>query len=199
MKSRKQKEAERTSLEQQKAALQYFNEQIAMQKQQFEMIKPLVQQLISFGIDPVSFLQSAQGQALLQPLQEATAANFEGARTGLIDTLAGSGFSPQSGIGVGPLANLFGQEASQQSANIQNLIAQSLGLGIQGGNLAQGNIALFNPAAVGGVGNQAGQNVIFAPNPGQQLAMAGIGAAGSALGGLFGNPSFMAGGGSTGV
>lgn len=189
-KSTKQKKAEELSLKQQQASLDAFNKAFGLQLKQYESIKPFATMLLNFGIDPVSFLKSPQGQALLRPQQEATAANFEQSRQNLVDLLGATGFSTQSGIGAAPFANLLSDEASQQSANIANLIGQSLGLGLQGANVLQGQQAVFNPTPFGQVGNQAGQNVIYAPNPFNNLLQAGIGAGGAALGGLLQNPKF---------
>ena len=82
---------------------------------------------------------------MLKPLQEATASNFKAARQNLIDTSAGSGFSPGSGMVQGPLANLFSEEANAQSNLMSQLPLQALQLGMQGSNLLAGQQAQFNP------------------------------------------------------
>lgn len=128
------------------------------------LILPFAQQLIGFGIDPVKFLQSPQGQSMLRPLQEATARNFEGARMNLVDSSAGSGFSPGSGMTQGPLANLFAQEAQAQSGNVAGLISQSQNAGIQGANLLNQQQGAILPFA---------QTFSGLPNTGFQLAGAG--------------------------
>lgn len=188
-KSGKQKKAEELSLQQQQLATQAFREDLALRQELFNVIRPFAEQLIQFGIDPVQFLQSPQGQALLRPLQEATAQSFAGARQSLVDVTGARGFAPASGVAAGPFASLFGREAAAQSGNIANLIAQSLNLGLQGGNVLQGQQAVFNPQITGQQATSAGRNVIFAPpGPGFGLLQSGIGAGGVALGGFLGRP-----------
>lgn len=155
----------------------------------FGQIAPLAEMFINFALDPASFLQSAQGQALLAPGQEAISANFEGARQNLFNTLGQTGFSPQSGVGAAPLANLFGQEATAQGQNVQNLIGQALGLGTQGAGLLAQQQQFFDPLRfAGGISQAAGTRFSAPPPLGQQIGLAALGAGGTALGGLAGNP-----------
>ena len=175
--------SEQLSLEQQKLSNQLLQSDIKRQEAIFQQIKPLADFLLAFGIDPVKFLSTPQGTALLAPQRAAIGQGFDQARTNLVDMLAGTGFSPGSGQGAGPLANLFGQEAGAQSDLLYKTIADSLNLGLQGGNLLTGQQAVFNPFQAGGIGSNAAQN-IQASTLGQSL----IGAAGTALGGFLGKP-----------
>ncbi len=149
----------------------------------FGQIQPLAQMFIDFAMDPAKFLQSEQGQALLAPLQEATSRNFEGARQGVFNQLGATGFSPQSGVGFAPIGNLLGQEAQAQSSNTQQLIAQALGLGVQGAGMLGQQQAFFDPNRSPLF--QAAQTRFGAPpGIGMQLALAGAGAAGQAISGF---------------
>ncbi len=151
----------------------------------FGQIQPLAQMFIDFAMDPAKFLQSPQGQALLAPLQEATSANFQGARQNQLNLLGATGFSPQSGVGAGPLAALGGQEAEAQSRNTQQLIAQALGLGVQGAGLLGQQQAFFDPNRSPIF--QAAQTRFGAPpGVGLQLALAAAGGAGQAISGFAG-------------
>ena len=184
-KSKKQKTSEQLLVQQQQASLDAFKEFMGLQKEIFAQIKPFAEMLVKFGIDPIEFLASPQGQALLAPTQQAISGNFEQARTNLVDLLGISGFSTQSGVGAGPFANLLGEEALAQSGAVQNLIGQSLNLGLQGSNVMQGQQGVFNPTPYGQLGTQAAGTLFSAPQgPWLPLTMAGLGAAGSALSGF---------------
>ncbi len=189
MKSSNQKQAEALQLQTQQQAAKTAAENTALQKQIFGTIEPFAKMLMQFGIDPIKFLQSPQGVALLGPVREQIGSSFDQARMNLVDMGAGAGFSPGSGQMTGPLANMFSSEASAQSNALQQLIGQALGLGIQGGNILQGQQGMFSPAPAWGSSINAGQSVIQAPpGPGWGLASAGIGAAGQALGGYLSRP-----------
>jgi len=156
--------------------------------QVFKSIEPFAKALLSLGLDPASILSSPLGVSLLAPGRTAIGQEFEAARSQLVDFLGSRGLSTQSGVGVGPLANLFGEEAQQQSALVQGLPLQALQLGMQGANILQGQQAIFNPQITGGIASQSAQNVLFAPEgPGVQIAGALAGGAGAALSG-FGQP-----------
>lgn len=145
--------------------------------------------LLQFGIDPIKFLQSPQGAALLAPLRQDIGNQFDQARMNLVDMGAGAGFSPASGNMIGPLANMFSSEAMAQSGALQQLMSQGLNLGLQGANVLQGQQGVFNPNASLGSSINAGQSVIQAPvGPGWGLAAAALGAGGTALGGYMGRP-----------
>lgn len=156
--------------------------------------------LIDAGVDPIKFLQTPQGSALIAPVREAIGQNYDQARTNMYDWFAGSGFSPQSGMAAGPMANLFAMESSDQSRALQDFISNSMNMGLQGANVLQGQQGIFNPIQSGGLSLQAGNQVINAPRgPGWGLAQSLIGAGGQALGGwLTGGASSVASGGAGG-
>jgi hypothetical protein len=177
-------------LQTQQQTAQTAAQNAALQREIYGRIAPFAQMLIQFGIDPIKFLQSPQGAALLAPVREQIGGSFDQARQNLVDMGAGSGFSPGSGGMMGPLANMFSSEAAAQANALQNLIAQSTSLGLQGANVLQGQQGIFNPNPLYGNSINAGQSVITAP-PGSFLstiAPALIGAAGTALGGFLGRP-----------
>lgn len=198
-KSDRQKEAEKVSLDQQKQsleaqkqALKIFQEDVKLRKTIFDTIEPLAKAMISMGLDPQAILASPLGISLLTPARSAVSKEFEQARQNLIGSFAGSGVSPGAGVAAGPLANLFGQEAAQQASLVQQLPLQALQLGLQGANVLQGQQAVFNPsitgnvaAQQGGVSTQAGQNVIFAPDPFADFLTTAVGSALSGLPALF--------------
>ena len=159
-----------------------------LQRASFETIRPLAESLISLGISPADFASSPLGQAILSQMQGGIRSNFQQARTNLAESLGGRGLTG-SGVGIGPLANLFGAEASQQAQAVQQLPLTGLNFALQGANLLQGQQALpaFNPVALGGLANQAAGTLVNAPpGPGVQIAQALAGGGGSALSGLFG-------------
>ena len=186
MKSGSKKKAEAMQLETQRISQEQMKADIARQNQIFGMIAPFAQMLTQFGIDPIKFLQSPQGSALLAPIRQEIGASFDQARQNLVDIGAGSGFSTGSGLMSGPLANMFSSEAGAQSSALQQLIAQSLGLGMQGSNILQGQQAVLNPWQAGSLGVNAGQSILSQPPSG--IVPAIIGAAGTALGGYLGRP-----------
>ena len=107
-------------------------EELAIRKQILGLIVPFATQLMQLGIDPAKFISSPLGQSLLRPGREAIGKEFEQARTNLVDASSGRGFSPGSGQAIGPMANLFGQEATAQSSLVSQLPQQGLQLGLQG-------------------------------------------------------------------
>ncbi len=187
-KSKKKKESGRLELEQQKLATQALQDDLKIRMQAFKSIEPFAKAMIALGLDPASILSTPLGVSLLMPGRTAIGKEFEAARSSLIDTLGGRGFSTGSGVGVGPLANLFGEEAQQQSQLTAGLPLQAVQLGLQGANLLQGQQAIFNPQITGGIASQSAANVIGQPEgPGVQIATAAAGGLGAALSG-FGQP-----------
>ena len=143
----------------------------------FEQIKPFATQLMALGIDPQAFLASPLGQSILGMGRQGISQEFQGARQNLFEGLGASGLYG-SGVGVGPMANLFGQEAMQQANLIQQLPMQGLQLGMQGAGMLSGQQALMNPLGWMGTGIQ-GLNSLQQRDLFKTLA----GAAGQALGG----------------
>lgn len=187
-KSKKKKESGKLELEQQRLANQALQDDLKLRKQAFSNIEPFAKAMIALGLDPASILSTPLGVSLLMPGRTAIGQEFEAARSSLVDLLGSRGFSTGSGVGVGPLANLFGQEAQQQSQLTAGLPLQAVQLGLQGANLLQGQQAIFNPQITGGIASQSAANVIGQPEgPGVQIAAAAAGGLGSALSG-FGQP-----------
>ena len=122
-----------------------LNEDNAVRRQILGIIQPFAQQLINLGMNPQEILNSPLGVSLLQPGRQAISQNYDQARQNLMDLISGSGFSPQSGVSQGPLANLFSEEANAQSNLMSQLPLQALQLGMQGSNLLAGQQAQFNP------------------------------------------------------
>ena len=154
----------------------------------YQQISPLATSLMGLGISPEDFMKSSLGQAILGQQRAGISNEFDAARMNLTEGLGASGFTG-SGVGVGPMANLFGQEAMMNANLIQQLPLTGLNLGMQGANILQGQQAMLNPlgfqsAAIGGYTNipqgQWGKNI--------------LGAVGSALGGM----NFTGGGGGGG-
>ena len=149
------KSGKKAAVKQAQANQKYYDEMVrdyrARTGAKAEQIEPFIKQLLQWGIDPQAFLQSSVGQAFLRPMQEATARNFAGARESLIDVGAGQGWSPATGIMSGPLANLFGLESLQQSANVSELLRRAPEMGLLGAQLAQGQQQIFNPLGPGGL------------------------------------------------
>ena len=187
-KSKKKKESGKLELEQQKLANQALQDDLKIRMQAFKSIEPFAKAMIALGLDPASILSTPLGVSLLMPGRTAIGQEFEAARSSLVDLLGSRGLSTGSGVGVGPLANLFGQEAQQQSQLTAGLPLQAVQLGLQGANLLQGQQAVFNPQITGGIASQSAANVINQPEgPGVQIAAAAAGGAGAALSG-FGQP-----------
>jgi len=184
-KSKKKKESGRLELEQQRLANKALQEDLKLRTQIFKSIEPLAKALLSLGLDPASILSSPLGVSLIAPARSAIGEEFEAARAQLVDFLGSRGLSTQSGVGVGPLANLFGEEAQQQAALVQGLPLQALNLGLQGANLLQGQQAIFNPQITGGIASQSARNVITQPEgPGVEILKSAAQGAGSALAGF---------------
>ena len=180
------KEANQAELARQKAANEAFLQDLKIRKAAFQNIEPFAKAMLALGLDPASILSSPLGVSLLMPGRMAIADEFEAARSQLVDFLGSRGLSTQSGVGIRPLANLFGQEAQQQSQLVAGLPLQAVQLGLQGANLLNQQQAVFNPAITGGVAAQAGANILGQPQ--SQTLNQIIGASGSALSGFLGRP-----------
>jgi hypothetical protein len=163
----------------------------------FNQILPFAQMLMQAGVDPMKFLQTPQGQALLGPIRESIGQEFDQSRTNMYDFFSGSGVDPRgSGLAAGPMANMFSSEASAQSNALRDFIANTLQMGQAGAGLLSGQQQIFNPGTAGGLSNQAGHQVINAPaGPGWGLAQAGIGALGQGLSAYMTGGASLAGGG----
>lgn len=168
-----QKEAKQESQNQANRANVEFQQKQADR----EKILPLASALMGLGIDPQTFLSSPLGQSILGTQRQGLSNEFDAARMNLIEGLGATG-TFGSGVGTGPLANLFGQEALANSQLISQLPLTGLDLSLQGSNILQGQQAQLNPlgfgsSAIGGFNSlqqgQWGKNI--------------LGAAGAVLGG----------------
>lgn len=111
--------------------------------------------------------------------RNALASAFGQSRQNLTDFLgtSGQGFG---GLAAGPAANLGAQESTAMGQAYADALNQALGLGLQGSNVLQGQQAIFNPQAYGGLAGQGFQNYLQAtPMSGfwQQLGGSILGAA----------------------
>jgi len=155
-------------------------EQLAMQKELMAQITPLATQLIGLGIDPSQFVQSALGQSLLSQGRQGISSEFGQAKQNLAEQLGASGLTG-SGVGVGPMGALYGQEALAQANLVGQLPQMGLNLGLQGANILQGQQGILNPQGFLGQGI-AGYNSLQQ----RELLKPILGAAGSALSGGLG-------------
>lgn len=131
-----------------KLAQQTFSlgkEQLASQEAfRNQFIVPLLKQLASLGLDPSQM--SAVAQSLFGTELEQIGQSFGGQRTGLIDQLASSGFRPGSlSTGLNRLAQ--GEAQSEVEAR-RNAVLQNIMLALQGGNIANQQVATFNPQSL---------------------------------------------------
>ncbi len=152
-------------------------EELAMRRELLAEIRPLATSLISLGIDPTQFIQSALGQSILSEGRQAVSGEFGQARQNLVEQLGSTGMT-RAGVGVGPYAGLLGQEALAQANLVNQLPQLGLNLALQGANVLQGQQAMLQP-------QQFLQTGIQGFNTLQQRNLLGpiLGAAGSALGG----------------
>jgi len=143
-----------------------------------QQIEPLATALMSLGLDPQMFLNSPLGQSIISQGRGAISNEFGQARQNLWESLGSSGMAG-SGVGVGPMANLFGQEASAQANLIQMLPQLGAQFGMQGAGLLQGQQGLLNPLGFLGTGI-GGFNSLQQGQWGKNI----LGAVGAALGGM---------------
>ena len=171
-----QKETMEQSAEAAKKADIQFKQQQEYQKQ----VNPLITALLGLGISPEQFMQSSLGQALLGQQRAGISSEFDAARQNLIEGLGSTGMYG-SGVGVGPLANLYSGEAVAQANALQNTSMTGLNLGFQGANMLQGQQALLDTMGFQRTAVRGFANVHQAQRWNKIL-----GAAGSVLGGPFG-------------
>ena len=184
--SKKTPDPKTTLSQTQQLTNQQMQQDMKMRQDMYNQILPFAQMLIKAGIDPIAFLQTPQGQALLGPVKESIGQEFDQARTNMFDWFSGSGVDPKaSGLAMGPIANLFGSESKAQSDALRDFISNSMNMGLQGANILQGQQGVFNPGIAGGLSISAGNSLLNAPRPGWGLAQSLIGAGGQALGGYL--------------
>lgn len=156
----------------------------AIQEQILAQIRPFATSLMSLGIDPKQFMNSPLGQAILGQQRQGISQEFQGARNNLMENLGSSGLVG-SGVGLGPLANLYGMEAQANSNIFNQMPLTGLNIGMQGAGLLSGQQRIFDPnpgsgQAIGGFNNlqQGGFGYQFANAFGSHLG----GGLGSAMG-----------------
>ena len=176
--------------------------QNAQLQQQIEKENLARQNLIYGQVSPFGVGLLNAGQAGLKGVapdyfqlgtRNALAGAFGQERQNLADFLgrSGQGFG---GLAAGPAANLGAQESSAMGQAYNDAVLQSLGLGLQGGNMLQGQQAVFNPQNYGSMAGQ-GFNAYTQATPmqgfgsvlGQSLLGAAVGAGSKWLmpGGFF--------------
>lgn len=142
------------SLDASKQAQDMAKQNYAQQQEIYKQISPLATSLMGLGISPEDFMKSSLGQAILGQQRAGISNEFDAARTNLTEGLGATGMTG-SGVGVGPMANLFGNEATMNANLIQGLPLTGLNLAMGGANMLQGQQAMLNPlgyqsAAIGG-------------------------------------------------
>lgn len=176
---------------------QLAQQQQAIQQQNFALQNKIYGQISPFATGLMTAGQNAlQGKApdyFQLGTRNALASAFGQQRQNLTDFLgqSGQGFS---GLAAGPAANLGAQESTAMGQAYADALNQALGLGVQGGNILQGQQGVFNPVPYGQLATQGFQNYTnatpmsgFGSNLFSSILGAGLGAAGNWLspGGFF--------------
>src|SRR5262249_17398427 len=177
-KEHKQARQQELQLAQQQAAIQQQN--LELQRQIYGQISPYGQGLLNVGQNALKGIAPDYFQL---GTRNALASAFGQQRQNLADFLgqSGQGFS---GLAAGPAANLGAQESMAQGQAYADALNQALGLGVQGGNILQGQQGIFNPVPYGSLATQGLNNYTnstptsgFWGNFGQSLIGAGLGVA----------------------
>jgi len=152
--SSQHKQARQQELQNAQLQQQIEQQNLARQNQIYGQISPFAQGLLGMG-------QNAQKGIAPDSFQlgtrNALASAFGGARQNLTDFLGSSG-QGFGGLAAGPAANLGAQESSAMGQSYADAVNQALGLGMQGGNMLQGQQAIFNPQGYGQMAGQGFQN-----------------------------------------
>ena len=153
------KDARRAQLAHSQLEAQREAEFLAFQKQLYGQISPFATGLLGAGQNA---LKGIAPDFFQLGTRNAIASAFSGQRQNLADFLgqSGQGFG---GLAAGPAANLGAQESSAMGQSYADAIAQALGLGMQGGNILQGQQALFNPVQYGALAAQGFGNILGQP------------------------------------
>ncbi len=159
----------------------------ALQQKIYGQISPFATGLMGAGQDALRGIAPDYFQL---GTRNALAGAFGQQRQNLADFLgkSGQGFG---GLAAGPAANLGAQESSAMGQSYADALSQALGLGVQGGNILQGQQGIFNPSPYGQLGTTGLNNYT------QATPMMGFGSAlgGSLLGSAIGaGTSFLTGG-----
>lgn len=188
--SAEHKQARQQELQQAQQQQQIQQQNLALQKQAYGQISPFAAGLLGAGTNAL------KGQApdfFQLGTRNALASAFGQQRQNLTDFLGSSG-QGFGGLAAGPAANLGAQESTAMGDAYSQALQQALGLGMQGGNLLQGQQAIFNPVPYGQMATQGLNNYTqatpmqgFGSTLGQSLLGAGIGAGASFLTGGLNN------------
>jgi hypothetical protein len=191
--SKEHKQARQLELQNAQLQQNIEKQNLARQQQISGQLSPFATGLLGTGQGALQ----GQAPAMFQlGTRNALAGAFGQQRQNLTDFLgqSGQGFG---GLAAGPAANLGAQESSAMGSAYNQSLLDSLNLGLQGGNVLQGQQAVFNPQPYGGMAGQ-GFNSYTQATPmmgfgsalGQSLLGAGIGAGTAFLTkqkGFFGN------------
>jgi len=200
-KSSVQKQTEQNQLQLQTLQMHQANQQAENQRQLLAQQQQIYGQISPFALSAIQQGQDAMNgnvspsllNALLVPQRNQLAQDFSQAGNNLAEALGQSG-AYGSGIGAGPMANLFAQQARAQSDASANARLQGLQIGMQNGfngaNLLNNQQSVFNPIPYGALGNDSANNILRI-NP-QQYAKA------NPLGGILGGITAAGLGGFTG-
>ena len=157
-------------------SIQIAQQELAEQRRfRSQFIEPLLKLLTPLGLKPGEMSEIAK--ALYSTDIEGITQAFQGQRQGLIDLLGSQGF--RTGSQASGMTGLAQGEAQSQALARRNAIMQNIALALQGGNLAAGQVASFNPQQFMGIGTSA-----FGPmrqGPGFDLVKALMSSAGQAL------------------
>lgn len=170
------KQARQLEFQQAQTQQQVAAQNLALQRQVYSQISPFAGGLLNMGtqaqkgIAPDSFQLGTRN---------ALAGAFGQQRSNLADFLGSSG-QGFSGLAAGPAANLGAQESTAMGQSYADALNQALGLGIQGGNILQGQQGVFNPYPSASLATQ-GLNQYTQATPmqgfGANLLQSGLGAA----------------------
>lgn len=143
--SSEHKKARQIELENAQLQQQIEKENLARQKEIYGQISPFATGLLGVGS---AALQGKAPDFFQLGTRNALASAFGQQRQNLADFLgqSGQGFS---GLAAGPAANLGAQESAAMGQAYADALQQALGLGLQGGNMLQGQQAIFNPSPYG--------------------------------------------------
>jgi hypothetical protein len=184
------KQARQQELQQAQQQQQIEQQRVALQQQIYGQISPFATGLMGAGTNAMKGIAPDYFQL---GTRNALASAFGQQRQNLTDFLGSSG-QGFGGLAAGPAANLGAQESSAMGQSYNDALLQALGLGVQGGNILQGQQGVFNPAAYGQFATQGFNNYTqatpmqgFGGNLLQSLAGAAIGAGGSFLTGGLSN------------
>lgn len=169
---------------------QIEKDRVALQKQVYGQISPFATSLLGAGQNALKGIAPDYFQL---GTRNALASAFGQSRQNLTDFLGSSG-QGFGGLAAGPAANLGAQESMAMGQAQADAINQALGLGLQGGNVLQGQQAIFNPQQYGqmaGAGLQSYTQATpmqgFGASLGQSLLGSAIGAGTSFLTGGLSN------------